>query len=389
METVKSFSGLNNISDPLRLGLGWLAQADNVDSTDTGALTKRAGYARTLVGALTAAYATEDFARLYVVDGGTLKVMQGATALALKTLASPAPMYWAEINNQVFYNNGIDRGVILPDNSVLAWDWPTPGAPRVAAVTGSLPAGLYQVRCTFTLPDGRETGAGDSAEIMLAEGQALQISGIPLITGNYTNVYIAPANSTVYQRAYMLLTTTAFVWNDSPDALGQDLPTALLDPLPLGAEIIQSWKGRMYAAQYLPSEDQTVVWSSEPLGFHLFNLNNSFFMVPGKVLMLAAHAEALLVGTDQRIYSYTGEKLDQLAPYGVVPGQHWSKDDDRILFWSSRGLCAALPFLNLTETQVSVAPGLSAGGIVVRDKGQKRYVVALQRGGPPAFNSYF
>ena len=387
METVKSFSGLNNISDPLRLGLGWLAQADNVDITDTGALTKRAGYARTLVGALTAAYATEDFARLYVVDGGTLKVMQGATALVLKTLASPAPMYWAEINNQVFYNNGIDRGVILSDNSVLAWDWPTPGGANVAAVTGSLPAGLYQVRCTFGLPDGRETGASEAGEIILAEGQALQVSDIEVRAGHITNIYIAPANSEVYQRAFSSIGATAFVWNSSPDELGVDLFNSFCDPLPLGTDVLQAWRGRLYAAQYLPSEDQTVVWFSEPLGFHLFNLNSSFFMVPGKVLMLAPHDEALLVGTDQRIHAYSGEKLEQLALYGVAPGQHWSKDDGRILFWSKRGLCAALPFSNLTERQVSVAPGVSAGGTIVQQHGQKRYVVALQQGGS-AFNPY-
>lgn len=387
MEIVKSFSGLNNISDPLRLGLGWLAQADNVNITDTGALTKRAGYTRVIAGTFAAAYSVEDFSRMYVVDNGTLKVMQGTTTLDLKTLVSPAPMYWAEINNQVFYNNGIDRGIILPDNSVLVWDWPTSAAPRVAAVTGSLPAGLYQVRCTLSLPDGRETGSGEVGEIALVEGQALQVSDIEVRAGHITNVYIAPANSEIYQLAFSSTGATAFVWNSSPDELGVDLLNSFFDPLPLGAGAIQAWKGRLYAAQYLPSENQTVVWFSEPLGFHLFNLNSNFFMVPGKVLMLAPHNEALLIGTDQRIHTYSGEKLEQLAPYGVVPGQHWSKDDGRILFWSKRGLCAALPFSNLTETQVSVAPGASAGGTIVRSHGQKRYVVALQQGGS-AFNSY-
>ena len=387
MEIVKSFSGLNNISDPLRLGLGWLAQADNVNITDTGALTKRAGYTRVIAGTFAAAYSVEDFSRMYVVDNGTLKVMQGTTTLDLKTLVSPAPMYWAEINNQVFYNNGIDRGIILPDNSVLVWDWPTSAAPRVAAVTGSLPAGLYQVRCTLSLPDGRETGSGEVGEIALVEGQALQVSDIEVRAGHITNVYIAPANSEIYQLAFSSTGATAFVWNSSPDELGVDLLNSFFDPLPLGAGAIQAWKGRLYAAQYLPSENQTVVWFSEPLGFHLFNLNSNFFMVPGKVLMLAPHDVALLIGTDQRIHTYSGEKLEQLAPYGVVPGQHWSKDDGRILFWSKRGLCAALPFSNLTETQVSVAPGASAGGTIVRSHGQKRYVVALQQGGS-AFNSY-
>lgn len=385
MEEVKSFTGLNNVSDPLRLGLGWLTQADNVNISDTGALSKRDGYSLTRAGQYTAAYATVDTQRLYLVDNTTLKTFDGTI---LKTGLSTAPMYWAEVNDQVYFNNGVDSGIIQPDNSVLEWRWAGPAAPAVAAVTGTLPTGLYQIRCTFTLPDGRETGTSDAAEIAIAEGQALQVTGIETRAGHITNVYIAPANSEVYQRAFSSIGATAFVWNSSPDELGVDLLNSFCDPLPLGADVVQAWKGRMFAAQYLPSEDQTVVWFSEPLGFHLFSLNSDFFMVPGRVLMLAPHDEALIVGSDQRIYAYNGEKLDQLAPYGVVPGQHWSKDDDdRLLFWSKRGLCAALPFSNLTETQVSVGPGASAGGTIVRSHGQKRYVVALKQGGS-AFNSY-
>jgi hypothetical protein len=93
----------------------------------------------------------------------------------------------------------------------------------------------------------------------------------------------------------------------------------------------------------------------------------------------------LIIGTDSAIQSLDGAGLTDLAPYGVVPGQHWSDDDGRILFWSARGLCAALPFANLTDKQVSVAPGVAAGGALVHQGGQKRYLVAIEQGGQ-AFN---
>lgn len=380
---ISKFNGLDNVTDPLRVGLGWLTQADNVNVTDTGGLSRREGYVLDRAGAYSGAFSTVDFSRMYVVVGGAIKNYVGTT---LKTLTSTAPMYWAETNNQVFFTNGTDSGIILPDDTVLAWGWQTPSAPTVSATTGSLAAGMYQVRCTFTLPDGRETGMGDSAEITLTAGQALQVSGIPLLAGHTTNVYIAPANSTVYQLAFSTTSLTAFTWNTSPDNLGPELLNQFLDPLPVGGEPIQIWNGRAYVAQYLADADQTVVWFSQPLGYHLFNLNQDFFIVPGHVLMLAPHDDALIVGTEARVYAYSGEKIEQLAPYGVIPGQHWSKDDDRVLFWTSRGLCAAMPFINMTEKQVSVAPGVQAGGCVVRSGGQKRYVVALQQGGS-AFNS--
>ena len=394
-KSISRFKGLNNVTDPLRLGMTWLAQADNVDITDSGAIRKRTGYSKTMSGSITGAYSSIDFSRMYVVDGGALKAMAGASsAVSLLSGLGTEPMHFTEINDQVFFNNGTDRGIIATDNTVHDWGWATPSAPSVVAVTGSLPAGTYQVRCTTVLEDGRETGAGDSAIVILGEEQALQISGVAGF-----NVYIAPADSTVYQLARAAAPNDAFVWNSSPDELGPALMNNFLDPLPVYTDVIQAWKGRIYAAQYMPTENQTAIWFSEPLAFHLFNLNSNFILVPGHVVMLAPHDDALIIGTTTRVFAYDSKSMSELAPYGVVPGWHWSRDErspdedrsssdeKRILFWTTRGLCSALPFSNLTEKTVSVAPGVSAGGCVVHDGGQKRYLVALHRGGN-AFNPY-
>lgn len=378
---IDRFKGLNNVSDPLRAGLGWLTQADNVNVTDTGALKKRSGYILALGGGFTGAYATLDEQRMYVIDGGQLKAITGpASSIVLQSGNSSTPMHWTEINDQVFFNNGTDAGIIQPDNAVEPWSWTAPDTPVLSAVTGTLPAGLYRVLCTYTLEDGRETGSCEQAEIVLTEGQALQINA-----QSGANIYIAPADSTVFQ--YAGQSTGAFVWNSSPDDLGRDFVNDMLSPLPLGVDVIQAWRGRIYAAQYFPSEDQTAIWFSQPMGFHLFNLSSDFFMVPGRVTMLAPHDSALIVGTDKAVHAYNPEGLQLLAPYGAIPGQHWDVDNDkRILFWTARGLCAALPFSNLTEKNISVAPGTSAGGCLIENGGQKRYIVALQQGGK-AFNS--
>lgn len=382
-QRINSFNGLHNTSDPLRLGLGWLVKADNVNITDSGAITKRAGYTLNQAGAFASAFSTFDFSRMYVSVAGAVKNFAGVT---LYNLTSTDPLYWCEINNQVFFNNGVDAGIINSDDSVIPWRFEVPKSPSLSAVTGTLAAGLYRVLCTYVLDDGRETGASDPVEIVLTDGQALQISTIPQQAGCATNVYICPSNSTVFS-LYRTTTQTALVWNFSPDQLGIDFQNDGLDPLPIGIECIQAWRGRIYASQYMPTEDQTVIWFSEPLAWHLFHLGKSFIMVPGHVLMLAPHDDAMLIGTDSRVYAYDGQKLDQVAAYGVVPGQHWAKDEERTLFWTTRGLCSALPFTNLTERQVSVAPGVRAGGCLVRDGGQKRYLAVIQQGGT-AFNPY-
>ncbi|WP_025915525.1 hypothetical protein [Herminiimonas sp. CN] len=378
----KRFLGLNNVSDPLRLKFGWLQKADNLDITDTGALVRRAGYIKKIDALLGYAYATVDYSRLYMMDGDALaQVNADLSRTVLRAGLTRRVMHWTELNDQVFFANGIDSGIIRKDGTVLDWAWPEPDMATLSATTGMLPAGTYQVACTFLLPDGRETGAADATAIYLDGTQALQINGIPQVAGLETQVYLAPADSAVFQ----LIGATAqssLTWDESPDQLGVDLTTQFLDPLPQGVTYITAWRGQIYAAQYLPESDSTVLWVSEPLGFHLFNLNSGFILVPGRVALLAPHPDGLIVGTAVRIYAYDGDSLKQLADYGAVPGWGWARDDDaQILFWSSRGLCSALPLSNITLRQISVDCGVSAGAAIIRSNGAKKYVVALQKGG--------
>jgi len=375
---INQFNGINNVTDPLRLGMGWLVDATNVNISDTGSIVKRDGYTLSRAGAFESAYSTLDFQRSYLATATGIQNFAGENIVAL---SSTAPMFWCEINKQVFFNNGTDSGVIMPDDAVLPWAWTLPKTPALSAVTGNLPAGTYMVSCTSTLPDGRETGATEPVYITLTAGQALQISWLT----QGCNVYIAPADSEVFQ-LYGKANYTALTFNSSPDTLGRDLLNAFLDPLPPGTDVIQAWRGRVYASEPMLSNDQSVVWMTEALGFHLFNLNSGFFLVPGRVLAMAPTKDALIVATGERIYAYTGDRLDQLADYGVVPGKSWDTDGDRLLMWTTRGLCSAMPFENLTEKQVSVAPGDHVAGCVVRSGGQKRFLACLQQG-KEAFNA--
>lgn len=386
--SISQFKGLNNVSDPLRLKLGWLSAADNIDITGTAAIERRAGYTRSVTAAMSGAYSTRDFTRLYAVSGTSLiRVNRDMTTKVIATLTGTGRMHWAEVNRLVYFNNGVDRGIIDAADEVSAWEWSVPVPPGVFAVSGSLPKGAYQACFTFLLPDGRETGAGPSTGVMLADDQAMQITGIPQVAGLTTLLYIAPADSTVFQLVGPV-TSTSHTWNSSPDALGTDLATQFMDPLPRGADVVQHWHGRMFAAQYLASLNQSVVWFSEPLGMHLFNMNSGHFMVPGQVRMLAPTDTALIVGTDAEILAYNDEGMSQLADYGVVEGWPWAFDDKQVLIWSLRGVCRAMPFQNMTEGYVSVAPGIQAGAALVQRDGEKKFMANLHAGGS-AFNPRF
>ena len=385
---VARFSGLNTVEDPLNMGLSWLTQADNVNITSADKIVRRDGYDLDIAGEILGAYATIDHQRLFFVDGTSLKSYDHG---ALASITSRARMHWTEVNNQVFFNNGEDRGIITADNQVIALDWPVPATPVLSAVSGSLAPGRYSAMCTYLLPDGRETGAGQSASIDIEAGQALQISDIPQAAGMVTRTYIAPANSTVFQLAYEGY-ETARRWNYSPNSLGLELATDDFDPIPDGATVIQFWRGQLYAAQYFPAHKMTAIWRSQPLGFHLFDLSSDFHAIPGEVLMMAPTTTALVIGTDVAIHAYDGENLTEQASYGVVPGWCWARDDDEggesigVYIWTQRGLCKAMPFTNLTSGHLSVAPGIQAGAAVIAQGGQKRFVAVLHQGGT-AFNS--
>lgn len=380
---LSQFMGLNNVSDPLTLALGHLATADNIDITDAGKPTPRAGYDLTAAGAVTGAYGTLDHQRMFYVIDGNLTAMDGAVVIA--TDLAGDRMHWAEFNGQIYYSNGTDYGIVDSNNVLRAWAWTVPGMPTLAAVTGNLPPGKYDVCCTYVFEDGRETGSGIVASLEIGEGQALQISNIPQADGMTTLVYIAPANSTVFQLAYRGRTGAA-VWNHGPNALGRNLTTFGLDPVPPG-DVIQFWGGRMYVAQFFPSQLQpmSAIWKSLSLTPHLFDMSTDMAAVSGEVLMMAPTPGALLIGTDTDIYALNNDGLVTLATYGVVPGCCWAMDDEdpdkRVLFWTQRGLCRGMPFENLMADRVSVAPGLSAGAAVIAKGGQKRFVVALHEGG--------
>lgn len=390
---VTRFMGLNNVGDPLTLGLGWQTQADNIFITSAGKVARREGFDETpfLAGVnITAAYATRDQERAYLIDSGVLKTVDGVT---LTTGLAGSQTSWAEVNDLVFLANGTDAFMIRSDDVVLDWAWPVPPAPAIAAVSGGRAAGLYRVCCTYILPDGRETGASDIVEIELTEGQALQVSGIPQASGYGTRTYISAANSAVFNLAKQD-TATAFVWDFPPTSLGIELRNDGCDPIPDGCDVIQHWQGRMWAALYDPASDTTAIFPSKSFGFHLFDLDEGL-AVADRVLMLAPTDAGLVIGTDKAVWARLADgSLVKLCNYGVVPGVPWAFDvtedgrdtDKTVLFWSQRGLCRALPFANLTAGHLSVSPGILVGAAVVARGGEKHFIANLHAGGT-AFNT--
>jgi len=382
---IKEFRGLNTVGEPSRDGVSWLGVADNVNITRTGAIERRTGYTQIASANCVGAFSTKEHDRAYVATTTGLHAFDGASLQLIAALTSSQYPYWAEVNNDVYFHNGTDALVIRQGKPVIPWAWTPLGAVGLRKTSGTMPAGTYQVRASRLLPDGRETGAGPSASIVLTTPGAIEVYGLP---SDGARIYMtAPDGAAFMLAAELPPGATSHRINAVADDLGVYAHTAELMPVPANAVAIQHWRGRMYAATYMAAENISVVWFSQPLGFHLFDYAADFLMVPGKVRMLAPTTEALIIGTDKGIHAYSGESLSLLAPYGVVPGKPWAnaETEGNVLIWSLRGLCEALPFRNVTERFASVQPGEFVSAALIEDDGHTRLLASLSAGGT-AFN---
>ncbi len=391
MKTVRTpigaLKGLANTSDPLSLDASWLQRADNCIITNRGKLVRSGGFTDRGTMATTGAYATDDQQRLYVASGGAIKQVQADLSLVtIAALTSTDTVRFAEVNGIVYYSNGTDYGALYP-NGWRPWGIPAPAAPNVAARSGVLPAGKYQVCLTFMDPLGMESSNSNVAEIELPANSGLAITSIQQLANYSTCVYMTPSNDQVFKRISDAAGPN-LVWSGSPEDMGIEIGSLWCNP-PHGI-LPAIFGSRVYLADPYPTLDVSAIWTSRPIQYHLFDDGGEGMTVPGTVLMQAACGGAVIVGTERGIYAIDRDAEKQvtlLAPYGVVPGQHSDLYRGKLYFASLRGLCRALPFENLTENTYSFAPGTSAAGKVIEQQGFARYVMATHIGGTP-YNAY-
>lgn len=381
----KTFRGLNTVADPYTLGISWLRQADNCVIDGRGKMQRAQGFTqRAEATAITGAYATQNFQRLYLVDDGSLvQVHSDLSRRVLATGLSSAPMRFAEINGVVYGSNGFDF-ITIDHQGVRQWGIGPP-APigNADRLPGKMGSGLYRFCCVLRDDRGMVSSNSDIGAIHVSEESAIALRGIPQVAGYETDVYVTKQNGDVFhllQRG----APVSITYNHAPDDLGDELPFLFANH-PHGI-LPAFFAGRAWLADPYPTLDVSMVWRSFPLNYHLFDDGSQGITVPGRVLMLQSTATALIIGTDRAVYSLDeDDRLTMLAPYGVVPGDHASTHRGQAFFWTLRGLCRALPFENLTESTISVAPGTSACAAVLEQDGFRRFFVALHRGGQ-AFN---
>lgn len=392
------FTGVVNTRSRRDIGLKALYVGDNVVITDTKKVKRRDGYTRVRnTGTVQSAYGGTG--ELYVVDAGSLIRIAGNDDHVLTTGLSNGRYVWDTINDDAYFVNGVDAGIARGD-SYLPWRLVVPTISNVVAVSATTAVAPFNFGATYTTAtfricatyetaDGRETAPSEI--YVLTASPLTNLIRVTLPTSYArVNIYTTEADGTVFRLA---ASSTAVVPNVTltfnPQRGGRELTTLGTMSLPEGVTHVAFYKGFCAVGQYIPELRTSVVWQSKPFSYHLFDTEKDYKAVAGQLGLLLWNNKGVLIGTTQRIYQWheSNDELEQLADYGVLPGIAGDLDaQSKAYFWTERGMCTAYPFENLTENDVSMAPGARAVAAMVYLNGMQQFIAVTQGGGNP-FNS--
>lgn len=357
---ITKFEGIYNTVSNRDIPDGALQDAVDVDITNAGGIVARPGYQKAMDVPVTTAHTTLDDVT-YIVSEGRLKRVNHD--LTLTDIAETTATEFTDYQRYLFTNDGKSVfGERITDLIV-----PTPQEPEIVVTSGVREPGLYNIVTTFSNGSGLEGGTSPLVTI------ELDAPGEILITPEYragyqSHVYMSEVGGEVFYDVQ----TGRPIYPQQINA----------NPFPARANKIEYFQSRLYVTERM--DDHTVVWFSHPNQFHLYGVDNGYFVIPGTVLDMRAVSQALIIGTDRAVYSYAEGALTELAKYGVVPGRSILKlPDDTVRIHTERGVCSAMPFTPLTEDTVSLYMGSKVSVHAMYQNGIRKYVALHDAGGNP------
>lgn len=142
----RATNGLNTKSDPARIyssskGVQDLAVAGDVDITDTGRLSRRKGYTLQKSGAFHSLFC--DGGEALVVSGTDLCILRADfITTAIATVTAGARMSYAKVNDDIYYCNGHEKGIVS-NGAVIAWEKDEYVGPTTYRVLDDPPIGTH------------------------------------------------------------------------------------------------------------------------------------------------------------------------------------------------------------------------------------------------------
>jgi hypothetical protein len=201
-------TGLRTADDPFEVGFDGLVIADNVDMRRQAKVTRRPGFVDTgyvaAHGAITSAWADKQL--FLFQEAGHLHRFISATDTPLLigglTVGGKLSAYRLQ-NNNVFWSNGFETGVVEPSGNERRLGITPPGRDAASVITGNVGSGRYQYVFTFVEADGRESGSPLPITVELPENSGLSFT---FSAGLGRNFWISEANG---EELYLAATVAA------------------------------------------------------------------------------------------------------------------------------------------------------------------------------------
>jgi len=369
---INTFKGIENLVSQRDLGTSTrlegapLHDAIDVDISNSGGILGRKGYQLSESISIQNAYTTLS-GDTYIISSGVLYRVE--PDLSLVRIAFSTATEFCDFSKTLFTNDGVS----VMQDTVINISVPTPSnGPEIVITGGGKPPGLYNVVYTYTNSNGLEGGASQVVTVELVSQGDILVTPL-MIPGHTVNVYMTEAGGEVFYDV----------------VYGNQLPPVCTNSaqLPNNSDKIEYFNSRLFISERLG--DYTVIWYSKSYHYHLYNFDKDYIVVPGKVEVMRATEQAMLIGTAKEIYAYTPDGgLDKVANYGVIPGRSVAKlPTGGLLVYTQRGVCSAFPFTPITEPKLSLPMGTSCSTALVYNSGIQRFL-ALHDAGIPAFNSF-
>lgn len=367
------FLGLNNRERPARMPPGSLVSAVNVDVDNSGGIATRPGYAAVAgLAGITSLYATRDGERMYAIAGGALLRIHETAPLAGETIATgigAGPVYWSEFGDRVFLTGA--AALEIEHSTARPLEVSAGAPPLLTLTTGALSAGRYRIGVVQRDAYGRE-GACRVSEIEVPDGGGIRVEA-PAAAAHTPVIYASVADGADLFR---------YAEGDTCEITEPHYATMAISPeqigahgLPPGAGPHCVYQGRLHVA--VPAGDATAVFFSQPFWFHLFDLARDFFVVPGRVMLMAGTPQGIVIGTDRAVYAYADGAFGQVLDCGVPAGGQVAWDGDTAFFWTQDGFAQALPARLLAYAQYRPPACEEAAIGIIKDDGADRLLASL------------
>lgn len=399
------FVGIDNRNASVQKG--YVRDMENVLSTRDGQRpSRRDGYGIAFHSGsqVHSAWGDGDFPLMLFVDSGTLYGVgsTGDTPDPLVYGLSSGPVSYTRVNQDVYWSNGVQSGMILPDGQVYQWACELPsGQPTLTdAGGGQLDSGSYQVAMTFIDRLGRESGTG-LAGVVTISGGGITLSSIPQPSSTDVTsirIYMTSADGDILHH---VLTIPTGIPSASIGQRNATIPLATQFHVPLPAgEVVATAFARLFVAR------KNVLHWSDALRYGQGNPAQNYVRFANNVTLLAAVADGsegagIYIAAGERTYWMTGANPSEWRqviayPHGAIagtlalsPGSVWGLETEApVPSWlASNGQhCVGLPGGQVVAYNASRATTDLAeyGASMIREVDGQRVMATSLRGPTPS-----